>query len=140
MLEEFGGLVDIASEGDDMSTQKNLIISPELYRDMLKPLHGELVACIRDNARRPVYINFHSCGAVRELIPDLIEIGIDSLHPVQVNAAGMETKGLKKDFGRDLTFWGGGVDTQKVLSQGTPQQVRDEVKRRIEYYGHVGNV
>ena len=132
MLEEFGDLVDIASEGDDMSTQKNLIISPELYRNMLKPLHRELVGCIRDNARKPVYINFHSCGAVRELIPDLIEIGIDSLHPVQVNAAGMETKSLKKEFGKDLAFWGGGVDTQHVLSRGTPQQVRDEVKRRIE--------
>jgi uroporphyrinogen decarboxylase len=69
---------------------------------------------------------------VTEILPDLIESGIDILNPVQVSAAGMDTKALKKNFGKDLTFYGGGVDTQRVLPQGTPQQVRDEVKRRID--------
>ncbi len=132
MLKEMGDLIDIASEGDDMATQESLIISPKLYRSMLKPLHRELFNCIRENSKKPLFINFHSCGAISRLIPDFIEIGIDSLHPVQVSAAGMDTKQLKKEFGRDLTFWGGGVDTQHVLSRGTTEEVRDEVRRRIE--------
>ncbi|HEY4946204.1 MAG TPA: uroporphyrinogen decarboxylase family protein, partial [Candidatus Limnocylindrales bacterium] len=70
-------------------------------------------------------------GAVRELIPDLIEIGVDVLNPVQVSAAGMETAALKREFGRDLVFWGGGVDTQRVLGGGTPDEVRGEVRRRV---------
>jgi uroporphyrinogen decarboxylase len=80
----------------------------------------------------PVKIFYHSCGAISPLIPDLIESGIDILNPVQVSAAGMDTKELKKNFGKDLTFYGGGVDTQRVLPHGTPQEVRDEVKRRID--------
>ena len=74
----------------------------------------------------------HSCGSVYDLIPDFIEIGIDILNPVQVSAAKMDTADLKKRFGDDLVFWGGGCDTQKVLPFGTPDEVRDEVKRRIE--------
>ena len=132
MLKEMGNLVDIVSEGDDMATQESLIISPKLYRSMLKPLHRELFCFIRKNAKKPIFINFHSCGAIKELIPDLIEIGINSLNPVQVSATGMDTKQLKKEFGKDLTFWGGGVDTQHILPRGTPQEVREEVKRRIE--------
>ena len=132
MLQEMSNLVDIVSEGDDMATQESLIISPKLYRSMIKPLHRELFCCIRKNAKRPIFINFHSCGAIKELIPDLIEIRVDSLHPVQVSATGMDTKQLKKEFGQDLTFWGGGVDTQHVLSRGTTEEVRDEVKRRID--------
>ena len=132
MLKEMSNLVDIVSEGDDMATQWSLIISPKLYRSILKPLHRELFCFIRKNAEKPIFINFHSCGAIKELIPDLIEIGIDSLHPVQVSATGMDTKQLKKEFGKDLTFWGGGVDTQHILPRGTPQEVREEVKRRIE--------
>jgi uroporphyrinogen decarboxylase len=79
-----------------------------------------------------VKIFYHSCGAIAPLILDLIESGIDILNPVQVSAAGMDTKELKKNFGKELTFYGGGVDTQHVLPHGTPQEVRDEVKRRID--------
>ncbi len=95
----------------------------------MKPLHAELFAFIRARTRAKVF--FHSCGAIRELIPDLIEIGVDILNPVQVSAAGMETAALKRDFGRDLVFWGGGVDTQGVLGSGTPAEVRAEVRRRV---------
>ena len=80
----------------------------------------------------PVRIFYHSCGAILPVIPDLIESGIDILNPVQVSAAGMETGELKRRFGRDLTFYGGGVDTQHVLPRGTPAEVRDEVRRRID--------
>ncbi|MBM3706131.1 MAG: hypothetical protein FJW66_06365 [Actinobacteria bacterium] len=132
ILKELGSLVDVISEGDDMATQENLILNPALYRKIIKPFHRELLDYMKKNKRPSVFINFHSCGAVKELIPDLIEMGIDSLHPVQVSAAGMDTKKLKKEFGKDLTFWGGGVDTQHILSRGTPSEVREEVKRRIE--------
>jgi len=132
MLSELGDLVDVVAEGDDVATQERLMISPELYRRMLKPLHRELIKGIRESTKEHIFIHFHSCGAIRELIPDLIDVGVDALNPVQVNAAGMDTKQLKKEFGKDITFWGGGVDTQHVLPHGTPEEVKDEVKRRIE--------
>jgi uroporphyrinogen decarboxylase len=74
----------------------------------------------------------HTDGAVAPFIPDFIEMGIDILNPVQVSAAGMDTKALKREFGRDITFWGGGCNSQHVLLFGTPQEVADEVKRRID--------
>ncbi|SMB95239.1 uroporphyrinogen decarboxylase [Thermanaeromonas toyohensis ToBE] len=129
-LKELGDIIDIVVEADDFASQFGLIISPETYRKFIKPRQQELFATIKKNSN--AYICFHSCGAVYELIPDLIEVGIDALNPVQVSAANMDTKKLKKEFGDVLTFWGGGVDTQNVLNHGTPQQVRDEVKRRID--------
>ncbi|MEM4724771.1 MAG: uroporphyrinogen decarboxylase family protein, partial [Candidatus Hadarchaeum sp.] len=78
-----------------------------------------------------IYIYFHSCGAIRRLIPDLIEVGVQILNPIQVSAEGMDTRELKAKFGKDLTFWGGGVDTQYILPYGSPMEVRNEVRRRI---------
>jgi len=77
-------------------------------------------------------IMFHSCGNVRPLIPDFIETGIDIINPVHINAAGMEPYQLKKDFGKDIVFWGGGVDTQKILVQGTVSDVADDVRKNID--------
>ena len=79
-----------------------------------------------------VKIMFHSCGNVRPIIPDLIEMGVDILNPVHINATGMEPVQLKKDFGNNIVFWGGGIDTQKVLPSGTIQEVADDVKRNID--------
>jgi uroporphyrinogen decarboxylase len=78
----------------------------------------------------PLY--FHSCGAIREILPDLIESGVDIINPVQVSAAGMDSRDLKRDFGKDLVFWGGGCDTQRVLPGGSREQIRQEVRRRID--------
>jgi uroporphyrinogen decarboxylase len=75
---------------------------------------------------------FHSCGNVRPLLPDFIELGVDILNPVHIRASGMEPAALKRDFGRDIVFWGGGVDTQGVLPNGTPTEVKDDVRRNIE--------
>ena len=77
-------------------------------------------------------MGLHSCGSIRALIPELIEIGVDVLNPIQVSAARMDTKELKKEFGKEITFWGGGVDTQSILPRGTPEDVRSEVRRRVE--------
>ena len=129
-LREIGDLVDVVVEADDMAGQERLLFSPATYRRLVKPRHKRLFEFIK--AQAPVKLFFHSCGAIRPLIPDLVEIGIDILNPVQVAAAGMDPVALKRDFGRDLVFWGGGVDTQQVLGTGTPAQVRDDVRRNIE--------
>jgi uroporphyrinogen decarboxylase len=122
----------VVFESDDLGTQNGPMISPDVYRTYVKPLHRRLFDGIRRMAPRPVSIALHTCGSVHQFLPDLVEIGLDILNPVQVSAQGMDTKELKKRFGRDLTFWGGGVDTQRVLPFGTPQEVRDEVRRRID--------
>jgi uroporphyrinogen decarboxylase len=85
-----------------------------------------------------MYIFFHCCGSIYDFIPDLIDAGIDILNPVQVSAAKMDTKKLKKEFGDVLTFWGGGVDTQRILPRGTPDEVKEEVKRRINDLAYGG--
>jgi len=129
-LSQLGDMVDVVVEADDFASQFGMIISPASYRKFIKPRQKQLFAAIKKHS--DANICFHSCGAIYEIIPDLIEVGIDSLNPVQVSAAKMDTKALKKDFGDVLTFWGGGVDTQQVLNFGTIQEVKDEVKRRID--------
>ena len=128
-LAELGDDVDVVGEGDDLGGQRSTLFSPETYRTLVKPLHAQLFEFIRSRTRARVFL--HSCGAIRPLIPDLIEIGVDVLNPVQVSASGMESDALKRDFGRDLVFWGGGVDSQRVLGSGTPDEVRADVRRRI---------
>jgi uroporphyrinogen decarboxylase len=126
-----GDLVDIVQEGDDYGAQRGLQVSPRLWREVFKPRLAQLILNIKKRAPH-VFVFFHSCGGIYEILPDLIEVGVDILNPVQVAAANMDSKRLKKEFGDALSFWGGGVDTQSVLPNGTPQQVQDEVKRRIE--------
>jgi uroporphyrinogen decarboxylase len=126
-----GKYVDVVFEGDDVAGQDRLLVSPKTYREIIKPRHKELFQAIKKHAPH-VKIFFHTCGAIRPLIPDLIEIGVDILNPVQISSKGMDPFELKKEFGKDLTFWGGGVDTQGVFSTGTPQQVKDDVRRNID--------
>jgi uroporphyrinogen decarboxylase len=127
-----GQNVMIVSEADDLASQNRLLIAPEIYRQLIKPRHARLFSFIKKQSAVPVKIFYHSCGAVSPLLPDLIESGIDILNPVQVSAQGMDTRELKRQFGRDLTFYGGGIDTQRVLPRGTPGEIRDEVRRRID--------
>jgi uroporphyrinogen decarboxylase len=123
------GLVDIILVNDDLGTQAGPMLSPDLYRRRIKPFQQRLFSHLKSVSGLPLL--FHSCGSVRWAIPGLIEVGVDALNPVQVSAAGMDSAALKRDFGRDITFWGGGCDTQHILNRATPAQVRDEVKRRI---------
>ncbi|TVR67003.1 MAG: hypothetical protein EA427_15090 [Spirochaetaceae bacterium] len=131
-LDAVGDNVLIMSEADDLATQSSLLCSVDLYRKMVHPYHKKLFDFIKRKARNKVYVFYHTCGAVKPLIPLLIEEGVDILNPVQVNADDMDTRELKREFGREITFWGGGVDTQHVLPFGSPREVRDEVKRRID--------
>jgi uroporphyrinogen decarboxylase len=131
-----GDYADVVQEADDLAGQFGLLINPETYRKIIKPRHKKIMDFIK--ARSKAKIFFHSCGAIREIIPDMIEIGIDIINPVQVSAVGMESSALKRDFGKDMTFWGGLVDTQGVFTTGTPAQVRDDVRRRIDDLGPNG--
>ncbi len=129
-LDEVGDRVDVVIEADDLAGQHALLLSPDTYRKLIKPRHQRLFTFIKDQA--PVKVFLHSCGAVRPLIPDFIDAGIDILNPVQLGAAGMDLRALKKEFGQDLVFWGGGVDTQGILGTGRPEEVREDVRRNIE--------
>ncbi len=128
-VQAVGPYVQVILVNDDLGTQTGPQISPELYREMIKPYHKQLWGYLKAKSGKPLLL--HSCGSIYDLIPDLIEIGVDALNPVQVSAARMDTKILKREFGRDLTFWGGGCDTQKVLARGSVQEVKDEVKKRV---------
>jgi uroporphyrinogen decarboxylase len=132
-----GDLVDVVQEGDDYGGQNGILVSPRIFREVFKPRLRQLLFHIKRLAPH-VSVFFHTCGAVREILPDLIEVGVDILNPVQVACFGMDSKELKREFGKSLTFWGGGVDTQRVLPTGTPEQVRDEAKRRIDDFAPGG--
>jgi uroporphyrinogen decarboxylase len=129
-LEQVGEYLQVFTYWDDLSGQDGWLISPDIYRKMVKPKQRRLLEAIKSNTNAKVY--YHGCGAVFDLIPDLIELGFDILNPVQVSARGMDTKRLKEEYGKDVVFWGGGVDTQRVLPFGKPDEVADEVKRRID--------
>jgi uroporphyrinogen decarboxylase len=122
--------VDVVVEADDLGAQHAPLMSPRTYRRVIQPRHKRLFATIK--AQAPVKVFYHTCGAVRQLIPDLIDAGIDILNPVQLSAADMDPAELKREFGRDLVFWGGGVDTQRVLEWGTPAEIQEHVRANVE--------
>lgn len=131
VLRRLGDVVDVVQEGDDYGAQHGLQISREMWRRLFKPRLASLFGCIKKAAPH-VRILFHSCGGIRAIIPDLIEAGVDAVNPVQVSADGMATDALKRDFGRDLTYWGG-VDTQHVLPFGSREEVAQETRLRIDH-------
>ncbi|MBN1284909.1 MAG: hypothetical protein JXB47_05905 [Anaerolineae bacterium] len=135
-LDAIGPYVDVVMFADDVAFQDRPIMRPEVYRRIIKPRHKQMVDLIR--AKSGAAVLYHSCGAVFDLIPDFIDIGIDALNPVQVTAAGMgDTRRLKREYGGDLCFWGA-IDTQDVLPHGTPDDVRAEVCRRLFDLGVAG--
>jgi uroporphyrinogen decarboxylase len=129
-LDQIGQYIQVFTYWDDVNTQTGWMINPQLYRQMVKPKQRRLVEAIKKKTDAKIF--FHGCGATFDLIPDLIEVGFDILNPVQVSAHGMDTRKLKAEYGKDIVFWGGGVDTQQVLPFGSPDQVVAEVKRRID--------
>jgi len=137
LIDLFGDRVQVAmTTGTDFGTQRAPFISTAAYRDLFKPFHRRINELIHRRSNWKVFI--HSCGSVYALIPDFIEAGFDILNPVQCSAAEMDPARLKREFGRDLVFWGGGVDTQHTLAFGTPQQVYDEVRQRIDLFNQDG--
>lgn len=130
VLDAFGDAIDVIAECDDFGTQNALFVSPDMFRNLFKPYWRELFAHLKK--RTDAKILLHSCGAVEPLLGDLIEVGVDIINPVQIGAAGMDPVGLKAKYGSELSFWGGGIDTQHMLPHGTPEQIRDHVKRNVE--------
>ena len=129
-LEEVGEFVQVVCQGDDLGTQIGPWISPKMYREWIKPRHKELFDFIRSKTNAKIFL--HSCGSVYDLIPDLIDIGVEALNPVQVTAAKMDLKTLKEDFGKDVCFWGGGIDTQEILPNASLEVLKDHVKETID--------
>lgn len=125
-----GDVVDIIRLGDDLGMTTGPFMSPGTYRKLFKPRHKVLCDYIKENSRMHAFL--HSCGSIYQLIPDLIEAGFEILNPVQTNTRDMAPQRLKKEFGGDVTFWGGGADTRSILNLGTPSQVKDHVSKNIE--------
>jgi len=129
-LDSVEGYVQIIQMGDDLGTQLAPQISAQMYRRFFKPRHQLIFERVR--RRSGIHVFLHSCGAIAPLLPDLIEIGVEIINPVQTSARGMEPEKLKREFGKDLTFWGGGCDTQRVLPYGTEREIDEHVRRRFE--------
>jgi uroporphyrinogen decarboxylase len=130
-LTQLGDVIDVISEADDYGTQTSQLISPRMFRRIFKPRLQTLFTRIHQLSP-DAKLFFHSDGNIRPILPDLIEIGIDILNPIHITATGMEPGTLKRDFGKDVAFWGGGVETQSVLPFGTPQEVKDNVRCNID--------
>jgi uroporphyrinogen decarboxylase len=129
-LKECGKYIHIVPMHDDLSSQTGPLINPELYRRLIKPRHKELIKFIKERTDAKIF--FHNDGSMKWQIPDLIEIGIDIINPVQVDAYGMDPGILKKEFGNKIIFWGSGIDTHNTLSRGTVKEIEIEVKKRIK--------
>jgi uroporphyrinogen decarboxylase len=123
--------VDIIVFGDDLGMQSGPQVSPKMYREFFKPRERMMWEFVKQRAPH-LKIMLHCCGGVRELLPDLIDAGLEAINPVQVTCQGMEAGALKRDFGAKLTFWGGGCDTRETLIHGKPAEVRDHVRHQIE--------
>jgi len=125
-----GEYIDVIVFGDDLGMQTGPQISPEMYAEFFKPRHSFLWNRARELGR--VKVMLHCCGGVRQLLPQLIEAGLDAINPVQISCSGMDAAGLKKDFGSEITFWGAGCDTRDILPHGTPEAVERHVREQVE--------
>ncbi|NLA92892.1 MAG: methyltransferase [Spirochaetales bacterium] len=132
VLSGIGDSVDILMFGDDLGTQNTTMISRDLYKQLIYPRQKKLFQYVHDNSNAKVFL--HSCGAIYDIIGDLIDAGVDILNPVQIGASGMEPKRLKEEYGKDVVFWGGGIDTQHILASGTPAEVKESVKRNCDIF------
>lgn len=128
--QNLGEIVDIIRFGDDLGMTSGPLIGISTFRKILKPRYRIFCDYVKKNTNMKIF--FHSCGSIRQFIPDLIDVGIDIINPVQTNCVDMDPIALKKEFGMDITFWGGGVDTNSIINRGTPEEVRKDVLTRCE--------
>lgn len=129
-MSEIGNVIDIVMIGDDIGGQLGPLFSPEFYRKIIKPRQKQLVQHIKSLTDAKIW--YHTCGSVMQLIPELLDNGIDILNPVQLSAANMDIEDLKQKYGDNLAFWGGGIDTQHVLPFAEPSEIREHVRRNLE--------
>ena len=135
-LAAVGDQIDIVLFGDDLGSQRGPLISPAMYREFFQPRQAAMWRRAHELSKAKVML--HCCGGVRELLPGLIEAGLDAINPVQIACRGMDPAGLKRDFGGQLVFWGGGCNTQSVLRQGTPAETREHVRRLMDVWSPGG--
>jgi uroporphyrinogen decarboxylase len=128
-LDEVGDVVDVIMIGDDLGGQGGPLFNPEIYRRMVKPRHKQLAQYIRSRTKATLW--YHTCGGVMEYIPDLIDNGVQILNPVQISAKNMDSAELKRRFGQQIVFWGGGCDAQHILPRGTPAEVAANVRENV---------
>jgi len=131
-----GDVVDIIRFGDDLGMDQGPFVSPEIYRELFKPRHSQLTEYVHKNSKMKTFL--HSCGSIYKLMPDLIEAGYEIINPVQTTANGMDPAILKKEFGKDITFWGGGCNTRSILNRGTPEDVRANVLSNLKIFAPGG--
>ena len=135
-LRAVGDLVDVIRFGDDLGMTTGPLMDLEVFRKFFKPRYRELCDYVKQQSEMKIF--FHSCGSIRQFIPDLIEAGFDILNPVQTNCAGMDPLELKREYGSEIAFWGGGVDNSRVLPNGTPEEVRSDVLKRCDILSRGG--
>lgn len=131
-LAEVGDIVDIVMIGDDLAGQSGPLFSPDFYHKVVKPRQKKLVRHIKSLTKAKIW--YHTCGACYKYIPELIDNGIDILNPVQIGLPNMEPERLKNEFGKQLVFWGGGIDAQHVLPFAKPEEIRNHVKANLEIF------
>jgi len=136
VCESVGDIVDIIRFGDDLGMDQGPFMAPETYKKLFRPRHKKLCDYVKKYSRMHTFI--HSCGSIYKLIPDLIEAGIEIINPVQTNCKDMEPEKLKREFGKDVTFWGGGADTRNILNRAKPEEVKKHVKKRLEIFSPGG--
>ena len=137
VLDRAGDKVDVVHFFDDIGSQTSLQISPDMYRDMVKPYHREQFEFIHRHYPN-IKVLMHCCGAIFDLIPEFVEIGVDILNPVQISADGMEPERLKDSYGRQIVFWGGGADTQNFHRYETVADVRRHVDGLVKVFARGG--
>jgi uroporphyrinogen decarboxylase len=131
-----GDIVDIIRFGDDLGMTSGPIMDLDTFRKFFKPRYRILCDYVKKHSNMKIFM--HSCGSIKQFIPDLIDVGIDILNPIQTNCYQMDLVSLKIEFGKDITFWGGGVDTSSIINRGTPQDVRRDVLIRCEILSRDG--
>jgi uroporphyrinogen decarboxylase len=131
-LGEVGDLLDVVMIGDDLTGQSGPLFSPQFYRELVRPRQQMVIDTIRKHSGAKIW--YHTCGDCSEYISDFIEMGIDILNPVQISTAGMNPARLKAKYGKDIVFWGGGIDSQRVLPFASPEQIREEVRKNLEVF------
>jgi uroporphyrinogen decarboxylase len=131
-----GDVADILRFGDDLGMDSGPFMSPQVYRKLFKPRHTILCDYVKTHSQMHTFL--HSCGSIYRLLPDLIEAGYDIINPVQINTKDMEPERLKREFGQDITVWGGGADTRHVLNRATPAEVKDHVRKLVDIFAPGG--
>jgi uroporphyrinogen decarboxylase len=136
VCEAVGDVADIIRFGDDLGMDSGPFMAPELYRKLFYPRHKQLCEYVHSNSQMHTYL--HSCGSISTVLPHLIDAGFEVINPVQTNVQHMDPAFLKMEFGKDVTFWGGGADTRYVLNRKSPEEVSEHVKQQVDILGKDG--